>query len=99
MYDGTGHMVHPWAGTPPRQVPPGRYTPWEQTPSGADTPPVQCLLGDTGNKRAVRILLECNLVLVSFLLHKLNNKIFICITNDPSSNPQTEAEWYGIDMI
>ena len=25
-------------------------------------PPVQCMLGDTGNKRAVRILLECNLV-------------------------------------
>ena len=25
-------------------------------------PPKQCMLGDTGNKRAVRILLECNLV-------------------------------------
>ena len=23
---------------------------------------MQCMLGDTGNKRAVRILLECNLV-------------------------------------
>ena len=33
-------------------------TPWEQTPHR-----VQCMLGDTGNKRVVRILLECNLVL------------------------------------
>ena len=29
---------------------------------GAGTPPEQCMLGDTGNKRAVRILLECILV-------------------------------------
>ena len=28
----------------------------------APSPPAQCTLGDTGNKRAVRILLECNLV-------------------------------------
>ena len=27
-------------------------------------PPEQCMLGDTGNKLAVRILLECNLVLI-----------------------------------
>ena len=46
------------------------YTPQEQTPlgadtphPGADTPPAQCMLGDTGNKRVVRILLECILVL------------------------------------
>ena len=31
-------------------------------PLGAD-PPTQCMLGDTGNKRAVRILLECILVM------------------------------------
>ena len=32
-------------------------------PAGPDNPhPPQCMLGDTGNKRAVRILLECNLV-------------------------------------
>ena len=67
-------QVHPtsWAGTPPRQVhPPGRYTPQQvhspgrYTP-GAGTPPTlpreQCMLGDAGNKRAVRILLECILV-------------------------------------
>ena len=55
----------PWAATPP-----SRYTPWQVhpgwagTPSWASTPPwqvhppEQCMLGDTGNKRAVRILLE-----------------------------------------
>ena len=58
-----------------RQVPPPdqrQIPPWEQTqqdqrqvPLGleAGTAPVQCMLGDTGNKWAVRILLECNLVL------------------------------------
>ena len=46
-------QVHPpWAGISPRQVhPPGQVHPREQ-----------CMLGDTGNKRAVRILLECILV-------------------------------------
>ena len=40
-------------------------TPWKQTPPGtrhppgADSPPAQCMLGDMGNRRAVRILLEC----------------------------------------
>ena len=58
----------PWADTPT----PGRHlsrqtTPLGQTPLVADTPvgrhlPVQCMLGDTINKWAVRILLECNLV-------------------------------------
>ena len=38
-------------------TPPGRHPPLGQTPS-----PVQCMLGDTGNKRAVRILLKCILV-------------------------------------
>ena len=35
----------------------GIHTPWE-----ADTLLAQCMLGDTGNKGAVRILLECILV-------------------------------------
>ena len=50
--------------TPPKQT-----TPWEadtpedaDPPWKADTPPAQCMLGDTGNKRAVSILLECILV-------------------------------------
>ena len=58
---------------PPSRHPPRRQTPWDQAPPGADppqkkqtpqeaAPPVQCMLGDTVNKRAVRILLECNLV-------------------------------------
>ena len=32
------------------------------------SPPAQCMLGDTGNKRVVRILLECNLVTVNLIL-------------------------------
>ena len=49
----TPWQVHlPWAGTPPRQV----------HPPGQVHPPEQYMLGDTGNKRAVRILLECILV-------------------------------------
>ena len=66
----------PWAGTPPRQVhPPGQvhptgqvHPPWAGTPSlGRYTPwestsPEQYMLGDTGNKWVVCILLECILV-------------------------------------
>ena len=43
----------------------GRYPPIPE----AGTPPAQCMLGDTGNKRAVRILLECNLVVEKYLLN------------------------------
>ena len=53
-------VLPPWAGTPPRQVPP--------TPQGRYTPREQCMLGDTGNKRTVRILLECILVDVCRLI-------------------------------
>ena len=49
----------PWS-RPPEQTPsPGKQT----SPQGADTPPPpKSMLGDTVNARAVRILLECNLV-------------------------------------
>ena len=47
-------------GTPPGT----RYTQQDHVhPTGPGTPPRgHCMLGDTGNKRAVRILLECILV-------------------------------------
>ena len=52
--------------TPPptwSRHPPTRYIPPKQTPPGTRcTPPTQSMLGDTVNERAVRILLECNLV-------------------------------------
>ena len=63
-----------WDSKPPGADPPGadtpqEQTPLEQTPPGTDTPaqadtppPAQCMLGDTANKWAVRILLECILV-------------------------------------
>ena len=47
----------PWAGTPPWTGTPN--PPWQVHPP---THPEQCMLGDTGNKQAVRILLECMLV-------------------------------------
>ena len=67
-------LGYPPDQTPP---PPGADTPGADIPLGADitthpypptprqeqTPaPAQCMLGDTVNKRAVCILLECNLV-------------------------------------
>ena len=53
-------QVHPpGPGTPPRT----RYTPRDQVhPPEPGTPPLQSMLGDMVNARAVRILLECNLV-------------------------------------
>ena len=56
--------IHPSRSrTPPQEEtrkthPPGR--------NQEDTPPEPCMLGDTGNKRAVRILLECILVRTNF---------------------------------
>ena len=45
-----------------RQTPPGtRHPLGDQTPPRTRHPPAQCILGDTVNKRAVCILLECNL--------------------------------------
>ena len=88
-----------WNSRPPRPDTPSRTRhPWEQTTPGArhfpgpDTPhpwtrhpPAQCMLGDTGNKRAVRILLECNLVLFiisgSCLLHSMDQKRFTSVTS------------------
>ena len=61
----------PGANPPPDQVypprsrhPPGPGTPplGQVHPLGPGTPPEQSMLGDTVNVRAVRILLECNLV-------------------------------------
>ena len=54
---GVPGQVQTPAGTPP----PGRYTPRAGTP-----PREQCMLGDTGNNRAIRILLECILVEIQF---------------------------------
>ena len=69
-------QVHPRAGTPPqdqvhlhgtRYIPlETRYPPQAGTPPGTRYTPgtryIPGMLGDTGNKRAVRILLECIVV-------------------------------------
>ena len=48
-----------WDTPPPKQNPPGPGT----------NPPLQCMLGDMVNKRAVCILLECNLVVTELILY------------------------------
>ena len=58
----------PQAGTPPAGKPPGLVQPLAGTPPWQVHPPEQCMLGDTGNKRAVCVLLEC--ILVKFCLQK-----------------------------
>ena len=59
----------PEAGTPQDQRqshPPKR--PEAGTPPGPEAgTPLQCMVGDKGNKRAVRILLECNLLVFTEL--------------------------------
>ena len=83
----------PGADTPQEQTPPRADIPreqtylQEQTPSlGSDTPLAQCMLGDTVNKRAVCIILECNLVMndinsiinyISFTSHLGNTELIL----------------------
>ena len=58
-----GYHTPPPDQAPPEQATPRTGTPPDQhPPTGPGTPPVQCMLGDTVNKQAVCILLECNLV-------------------------------------
>ena len=53
LHLSVSHSASVHAGIPPRSSPP---------------PQPRCMLGDTVNKQAVRILLECNLVSVLNLL-------------------------------
>ena len=50
--------------TPPDQAPPppSSRPPWDRAPPRSRPPQEQSMLGDTVNERAVRIILECNLV-------------------------------------
>ena len=71
------HSQIPHTNPPPpgADTPPGtRYSP-EQTPPSR--PPMQCMLGDTVNKRAVCILLECNLVGSVFALTQCVVSFFV----------------------
>ena len=71
LFTGGSAPLH--AGIHPRdqrQTPPGPEagTPLPPGPEAGTPPPLQCILGDTGNTRAVRILLECNLVIICILV-------------------------------
>ena len=63
-----GYHPPPRPATPPgADIPPGtRHPPWSR-----HTPQEQSMLGDTVNERAVRILLECNLVSDKFVKAEL----------------------------
>ena len=74
----TPRSIHPLEQTPLEQTPPEQthHPPPDQTPPSPGTrhplprdqthPTPQSMLGDTVNTRAVRILLECNLVSLFF---------------------------------
>ena len=77
-------------GTRGRHTPSQEQTPRDQVcPPGTEnrqdqTPPAQYMLGDIGNKWAVRILLECILVPLSFLP--------LLDVNGPLTGVQTEQK-------
>ena len=76
VHRGVTSSGTPRTGTPnpPGQVPPGRYPlvlyPLGIYPPGHVHPQDQYMLGDMGNKRAVRILLEC--ILVTHVCHSVH---------------------------
>ena len=97
---GVSALVHTWIHPLGADTPPGQTPPLEQTPHGQSPPPrAQCMQGDTGNKRAVRILLECILVIIKF-----DREINLSLTftdNIPtilplSGWPKTKDGWHFI---
>ena len=69
VHKGGSASVHARIPPPGADPLPGPGTPLAaDTPSRSRHPPEQCMLGDTVNERAVRILLECNLVANIFVL-------------------------------
>ena len=75
--DPPGEQTPPPADTPPDQAHP-THPPWHRACSeirypAHPPPPAQSMLGDTVNARAVRILLECNLVFTFQLFHRKQN--------------------------
>ena len=61
VHAGIHHPPWEQTPTPGADTSPGANTPGADTPL-EEIPLEQCMLGDRGNKRAVRILLECILV-------------------------------------
>ena len=77
------HSLPPGTRHPPpcEQAPLlGPGTPWDQAdPPRTSYPHAQCMLGNTVNKRAVCILLECNLVLKIISLITMNKTVHKCL--------------------
>ena len=64
VHRGVSATMPPWEDSTPRQIPPWTDIPQGDTPR--ETHPLCSACWDTVNKRPVRILLECNLVLIIF---------------------------------
>ena len=91
VHGGQGCLPIACWDTPPdqRQTPPpgSRHPPGSRPPPRADTPATaQCMLRDTSNKRAVRILLECILVIDVFwpILRSFCDYHLICFGFPPT---------------
>ena len=83
LFTGGGVCLSSCWDTPPDQAPPPEQTPPDQAPPREQTPLAQSMLGDTVNARAVRILLECNLV----------DKIITVVTSIARKRPIWQREW------
>ena len=68
--------IHPLGSDTPRADPPRTRHPLSRAPRTRH-PPAQCMLGDTGNKQAVHILLECNLVTFLYIGEEERQDILI----------------------
>ena len=84
----------PQAGTPPDQRQVHLHRTRGRYPLGRYTPLV-CMLGDTGNKRAVRILLECILVLCRSTTVDEQNSIVKSVQVDDLSNLKVVSQLGG----
>ena len=77
LFTGGVCPIECWDTPPGAESSPEQTLPQADTPPGPEAgtlPPAQCMLRGAGNKRAVRILLECDLV---FLL-PLPNQLVSC---------------------
>ena len=79
LFEGCGMYTPLHAGIPPRQTPPADIPPLDRHPTGREPPrqthppPRPRILQDTVNKRTVRILLECILVVSLRILFSHHN--------------------------
>ena len=93
----------PWADTLPGQTPPWADIPKADTAPGQtpprQTPPLGSACWDTVNKRAVHILLECNLVSSIILPIHLQDPPFVFRNASESCRGNACFYGYSIDLL